>query len=142
MKRLGHLNRDISRVLARMGHTDSLVIADCGMPVPDIECIDVSLGLGDPPFLRVLDSVLADMQVERAVFASEASEHNLPVYERASSFPLHGVQVEFVPHEHLKELTWRARALIRTGEATPYANVILYSGVIFGPTQRPVEPCK
>ena len=89
MKRCGHLNREVSRVLARMGHTDSLVIADCGLPVPEgVECIDLSLSLGDPSFLRVLDSILADLKVERAV--------------------------------------------IRTGEATPYANVLLYSGVIFG----------
>jgi D-ribose pyranose/furanose isomerase RbsD len=74
MKKLGHLNRDISRVLARMGHTDSLVIADCGLPVPDeVECIDVSLALGDPGFLRVLDSVLADFKVQRAAFARRSS---------------------------------------------------------------------
>jgi D-ribose pyranase len=88
MKKYGHLNRDVSRVLARMGHTDSLVIADCGLPVPDgVECIDLS-------------------------------------HER--------VQVDFVTHETLKDLTRRARAVIRTGEATPYANVLLYSGAIFG----------
>ena len=45
MKKCGHLNREVSRVLARMGHTDSLVIADCGLPVPDgVECIDLSIG--------------------------------------------------------------------------------------------------
>jgi D-ribose pyranase len=133
MKRLGHLNRDISRVLARMGHTDSLVVADCGLPVPDdVECIDVSLALGDPGFLRVLDTILADFEVERALFASEALEHNPSVAERASKLEREHVRVEFVPHESLKDLTRRARAVIRTGEATPFANVILHSGVIFG----------
>jgi D-ribose pyranase len=133
MKRCGHLNRDVSRVLARMGHTDSLVIADCGLPVPDgVECIDLSLALGDPPFLRVLDTVLADFKVERAVFATEAQQHNPAVAARASSLSREEVQVEFVAHETLKNLTRRARAVIRTGEATPYANVLLYSGVIFG----------
>jgi D-ribose pyranase len=132
MKKLGHLNRDISRVLARMGHTDSLVIADCGLPVPDeVECIDVSLALGDPGFLRVLDSVLADFKVQRAAFASEALEHNRPVAERASQLAREPMQVDFVPHEKLKEAVRGARAVIRTGEATPYSNVILYSGVIF-----------
>jgi D-ribose pyranase len=47
MKRHGHLNREVSRVLARMGHTDSIVIADCGLPIPNgVECIDLSLSLG------------------------------------------------------------------------------------------------
>ena len=133
MKRFGHLNRDISRVLARMGHMDSLVVADCGLQVPDgVECIDVSLALGDPGFARVLDSILADFQAERAVFAKEALEYNEAVATCASSLERALVRVEFVPHENLKELTQHARAMIRTGEATSFANAILYSGVIFG----------
>jgi D-ribose pyranase len=141
MKKCGHLNRDVSRVLARMGHTDGLVIADCGLPVPDqVECIDLSLSLGDPGFSRVLDSVLADLKVERAVFATEAQHHNPEVAERASRLSREGIGVEFVSHEDLKTLTRRARAVIRTGEATPYANVLLYSGVLFNMSRA--SPCK
>ena len=132
MKRCGHLNRDISRVLACMGHTDCIVIADCGLPVPPgVECIDLSLALGDPAFLHVLDTVLADLQVERAVFAREALERNPAVAQRARSLACATLQVDFVAHEQFKALARDARAVIRTGEATPYANVILYSGVIF-----------
>ena len=142
MKKSGHLNRDISRVLAAMGHTDSIVIADCGLPVPDgVECIDVSLALGDPGWLHVLDTVLADMKVERAVFAEETAENNTAVANRAASMAREDIEVEFVAHEYFKELSRNARAVIRTGEATPYANVILYSGVIFGPG-RETAPCK
>jgi len=137
MKKSGHLNRDVSRVLARMGHTDSLVIADCGLPVPDgVECIDLSIGLGDPGLLRVLDSVLADFKVERAVFATEAKDHNNAVAARASWLLREQVLVDFVTHENLKALARHARAVIRTGEATAYANVVLYSGVIFGSADR------
>jgi D-ribose pyranase len=133
MKKSGHLNRDISRVLAGMGHTDSIVIADCGLPIPQgVECIDVSLALGDPAFLNVLDTVLADLKVERAVFACESQEHNIQLVSRASSMAGNEVRIEFVSHEKLKELSRNAHAVIRTGEATPFANVILYSGVIFG----------
>src|ERR1700679_1630543 len=125
MKRCGHLSRDVSRVLARMGHTDSLVIADCGLPVPDgVECIDLSIALGDPSFLRVLDSVLADFKAERAVFAAEAEEYNGAVVARAALLSSRQVKVEFVAHETLKNLSRQARAIIRTGEATPYANVL------------------
>jgi D-ribose pyranase len=133
MKKLGHLNRDIARVLARMGHTDSLVVADCGLPVPNgVECIDVSLALGDPGFVRVLDSILADFAAERAIFAKEALEQNPVVAERAARLAREEVRVEFVSHESLKELTRSARAVIRTGEATPFSNAILFSGAIFG----------
>jgi len=133
MKKSGHLNRDVSRVLARMGHTDSLVIADCGLPVPaGIECIDLSIALGEPSFARVLETVLADFKVERALFAQEAKEHNPAVIARAAALVAEAVQVEFETHEALKNLVRQARVVIRTGEATPYANVVLYSGVIFG----------
>jgi D-ribose pyranase len=143
MKKFGHLNRDISRILASMGHTDSIVIADCGLPIPrGVECIDVSLALGDPPFLNVLSTVLADMKVERAVFASESQEHNSTLLSRASKMTGEAVRVEFVTHEKLKELSREARAVIRTGEATPFANVILYSGVIFGAGSEATDSCK
>ncbi|TKC89349.1 D-ribose pyranase [Trinickia terrae] len=132
MKKLGHLNRDIARVLAGMGHTDSLVIADCGLPIPDgVECIDVSLKIGTPGFFDVLDTVLADFKVERAVFASESLTQNSEVAGRAASFAKTGVGVEYVAHEDFKRLTKNAKAVIRTGECSPYANVLLYSGVIF-----------
>jgi D-ribose pyranase len=134
MKKHGHLNREVSRVLARMGHTDSLVVADCGLPIPHgVECIDLSLALGEPAFLRVLETVLADFKVERAIFASEAREHNAAVANRASTLAGEGIQVEFVTHARLKELSGRAHAILRTGEATPFSNVVLHSGVIFGP---------
>jgi D-ribose pyranase len=137
VKRHGHLNREVSRVLARMGHTDSVVIADCGLPVPEgVECIDVSIARGEPAFVRVLDSVLADFKAERAVFATEAKEFNPAVAARASLLSTQQVLVEFVTHETLKELTRHARAVIRTGEATTFANVVLYSGVIFGDAHR------
>jgi D-ribose pyranase len=129
MKRHGHLNREVSRILARMGHTDSIVIADCGLPIPNgVECIDLALTLGEPAFLRVLGSVLADLEVERAIFASEAREQNPAVLDRAATLAAAGVNVDFVMHDRLKELSRQAQGIIRTGEATPFANVILYSG--------------
>ncbi|MGL6039868.1 MAG: D-ribose pyranase [Deefgea sp.] len=130
MKKLGHLNRDISRVLASMGHTDCIVIADCGLPIPPhVECIDLSMMLGTPSYFSVLDSILADFQVERAVLASECQSLNPTVAAQAQSMA--NIAVEFVPHSELKQLTQQARAIIRTGEASPYANIVLYSGVIF-----------
>jgi D-ribose pyranase len=132
MKKLGHLNRDIARVLAGMGHTDSLVIADCGLPIPPgVECIDLALALGEPGFARVLDTILADFQCERAVFADECRSHNPAVVGQAEALAAQGVVLEFVSHEQFKQRCQEAKVIIRTGECTPYANVILHSGVIF-----------
>lgn len=132
MKKHGILNRDIARILASMGHTDSIVIADCGLPIPaGVECIDLSLAIGTPDFFGVLDHVLADFQCEKALFASEAREKNPAVVECAEAMAATGCDISMVPHEEFKAATRHARAIIRTGEATPYANVVLYSGVIF-----------
>jgi D-ribose pyranase len=132
MKKHGIRNRDIARVLAQMGHTDSIVIADCGLPIPNgVECIDLSIRIGMPDFFTVLDEVLADFQCEQALFASEAQARNPAVAARAAAMAAAGCRVSMVPHEDLKLATRGARAVIRTGEATPYANVVLHSGVIF-----------
>lgn len=132
MKKQGHLNRDIARVLAGMGHTDSLVIADCGLPIPaGVECIDLSLTLGVPGFFDVLDSILADFKAERAVFASEAQTHNAAVVAKSREMAAAQIAVDEVPHETFKRLCRDAKVVIRTGECSPYANVILHSGVIF-----------
>jgi D-ribose pyranase len=132
MKKLGILNSDIARVLAQLGHTDSIVISDCGLPIPDhVERIDLALKLGQPSFVDTLQEILADMQVERAVIASESLALNPVVASKAEEMSASGIHIDFVSHEEFKQLCHNAKAVIRTGEATPYANIILYSGVIF-----------
>ncbi|GAF11713.1 ribose ABC transport system, high affinity permease RbsD [Bacillus sp. JCM 19046] len=129
MKKTGMLNRDIARVLASLGHTDHIVIADCGLPIPQgIECIDLSIKRGLPTFVEVLGEVLEDMEVEAMIVAEEVKEKN--------PFIHHAVQNKQIPtyylsHEDLKAETHKAKVVIRTGECTPYANVILRAGVIF-----------
>lgn len=34
MKRYGPLNSDMSKTLADIGHTDTIAIGDCGLPIP------------------------------------------------------------------------------------------------------------
>jgi D-ribose pyranase len=132
MKKHGILNSDIARVLATLGHTDCIVIADCGLPIPEhVERIDLALRIGTPSFAEVLDEVLEDMQVERATFATEARERNPAVSECAVAMVREGIRIDYVAHDELKRLSQGARAVIRTGEATPYANVVLHAGVIF-----------
>lgn len=131
MKKHGTLNSEITAVLARLGHTDTIVIADCGLPIPDgVKRIDLALKQGMPSFLETLEVVLADMQIESAVLASEITAHNPVVKEQTLSL-LNETTVTYVAHEQFKALTQQAKAIIRTGEATPYANIILQAGVIF-----------
>ena len=129
MKKHGILNRELAGIFAKLGHTDQIVIADCGLPIPaGVKCIDLSLKIGEPSFLDVLYTVLEDLAVEKALAAHEIKDANPAVLDRMNTgLP----DIEFVSHEQFKDLTKQAKVIIRTGEATPYANVILQSGVIF-----------
>jgi len=136
MKRNGILNSDISRVLSYMGHTDRIAIGDCGLPIPETtERIDLALCFGKPSFMEVLETVGGDMAIEKIILAEEIKEQNpqilgeiLQYFEKADR----PCEVEYVSHAELKALTEDCRAVIRSGETTPYANVILQSACIFG----------
>jgi D-ribose pyranase len=131
MKKTGILNKDISEVVASLGHQDTLVIADAGLPIPaEIRRIDLALTEGIPGFLDTLRVVLTEMQVERAIVADEIIEASPDVYQALKEL-LGEVPIETVTHLIFKEQTRSARVVIRTGEFTPYANVILVSGVVF-----------
>ena len=131
MKKIGILNQPISSVVAGMGHMDTLVIADAGLPIPPgTQRIDLALTEGIPTFLDTLDAVLAEMHVERAIVAEEMLEVSPELYSAVKDL-LDEVPIETVTHLILKEQTRSARAVIRTGEFTPYANVILVAGVVF-----------
>jgi len=133
MKRAGILNSDISRVLSYLGHTDRICIGDCGLPIPDeTERIDLALTFGEPTFMRTLEIVAGDMKVEKIVLAEEIKEQNPAVLSQIQTlFAGQSIEVEFVPHVELKAQTSECKAVIRTGEVTPYANIILQAGCIF-----------
>lgn len=131
MKRHGILNSHISEVLSRLGHTDTIVIADCGLPIPEETIrIDLAINLGNPSFIEILTTVLQDMAVEKVTLANEINEHNPKVLGELKEL-IEGISIQNVTHEQFKEETKKAKAVIRTGEATPYANIILHAGVIF-----------
>ncbi|MBQ6993022.1 MAG: D-ribose pyranase [Lachnospiraceae bacterium] len=133
MKKAGILNSDISRVLSYLGHTDTICIGDCGLPIPDeVERIDLALCFGEPTFMRTLEMIAGDMKIEKIVLAEEIKVQNKEVLSQIEAlFAEQNVEVEYVPHTELKAQTKQCKAVIRTGETTPYANVILQAGCIF-----------
>ncbi len=134
MKKHGILNSQISTVLSHMGHTDQICIGDCGLPIPaETQKIDLALRLGLPSFMDVLQEVEQDMKIEKIILADEIQSHNPQILKEIHElFAMHsGVVIEFVTHEQLKQMTKTCKAVVRTGENTPYANIILQSGCIF-----------
>lgn len=131
MKKIGTLNSHITYLISRLGHTDQILICDAGLPIPaHVERIDLALKPGIPSFLDTLDVVLQEMQVEKVYFAKELEEVS-PVVKKALEKRLENMAQQIIRHQELKEMSKKAKAIIRTGECTPYANVILESGVIF-----------
>jgi D-ribose pyranase len=131
MKKTGLLNQPLSTVIAGLGHMDTLCIADAGLPIPaSMTRIDLAVSQGVPAFLDVLDAVLGEMQVQGAIIAWELEQVS-PAMHRALMERLGEIDVQVLPHDEFKEATASARAVARTGEFTPYANVILVAGVVF-----------
>lgn len=131
MKKIGILNQPISSVIAGLGHTDTLVIADAGLPIPSgTQRIDLALTEGIPTFLDTVRAVLTEMEVEQAIVAEEMLDASPQVYKALKEL-LGDVPIETVTHLAFKERTRSARAAIRTGEFSPYANAILTAGVVF-----------
>jgi D-ribose pyranase len=131
MKKRGILQHELSDLIARMGHTDTLVICDAGLPVPPgVQRIDLAISGGVPSFMQVLKPLLEDLAVESVVIASEQREVSPEFHEELKS-ALGSIPIKEVPHTEFKQMTGDARAVIRTGEFTYYANIIIVAGVAF-----------
>lgn len=131
MKKSNLINSEISYVISKMGHTDSLTICDSGLPTPsEVQRIDLALKRGLPTFLDTLDSILEELQVEEIILASEIIEISNDLYKEIIK-RFENIKITTVSHEEFKNLTKSSKAIVRTGEYTPYANVILKSGVVF-----------
>ena len=132
----GIIHAELSRLLASLRHTDSLVISDSGLPVgPGVAVVDLAVVYGLPAFLDVLDPILAEITVEASCASTEVVAANPDIYTRLSSLPA----LELLPHEQFKEKVAGARFVVRTGEASPYANVLLTAGVPWL-RERPTRP--
>jgi len=136
----GHLlHPDIAYIVTQLGHFETLTIADAGLPIPlGATRIDLALTQGIPSFRQVSEAIAAAMQIQAAHIAEEIVEHNplvhrqlLALIDRVSVEQGQQIDVFYVPHDRFKSLTHQSRAVIRTGECTPYANVIFTAGVTF-----------
>jgi len=139
MKKGTVLNAEISSVISRLGHTDTLVVCDAGLPVPrSTTRIDMALTQGVPTFMQVLCVVTAEMQVESAILAAEIKQHNPQLHEtllgHIEQLQQHQgttIKINYITHEQFKQHTADSQAVIRSGECSPYANIILCAGVTF-----------
>ena len=131
MRKTKLLNSNISLAISKMGHTDTLAIGDCGLPIPkETERIDLALTKGVPSFIESLKTILEELEVEEVLIAKETKEVSPKLFNEISDI-IKDTKISFISHEELKRDLKKCKAVVRTGEQTPYANIILKSGVVF-----------
>jgi D-ribose pyranase len=125
----GIINPGLAAALARLRHTDTVVVADAGLPVPDGPLlVDVAVVYGLPRFADVLAAVVGELVVDAVIAANEVVDGNPAMWRLLSAMR---PRPDLVAHEELKRRVADSLLVIRTGENTPYANVILRCGVPF-----------
>lgn len=130
MKRNGIMNAELAGRMASLGHTHTVAVVDVGLPVPaGVPTVDLALVQGVPRFEQVLDALLDELVVEAHTYAEEAATSPASVMIRSRADRM-GTSTT-VPHEELKILVAGCAFVVRSGESTPYANVILRCGVPF-----------
>jgi D-ribose pyranase len=133
MRKHGILNARLAGTIARLGHTDQLVVCDAGLPIPrSAEVVDLALTRNVPSFVCTVDTIVSEMVVESAVVAQETADVSPQIYDEIKRL-LPGIPIRHVSHEEFKQAT-RDNAdttFVRTGEMTPFANIILIAGVDF-----------
>lgn len=128
MRRAGIINADLLGMTGRLGHTDLVVVCDAGLPIPaGPAVVDLAFRFGVPSFEEVLTGLLDELVVEGAIAAEEVEQNPATQELLRSRFPGLGL----VSHEELKRMVAGAKLVVRTGEATPYSNVVLRCGVPF-----------
>ena len=128
MLKTGILNPHILSLIARVRHTNTIVISDRGFPFwPQIETVDISLCDNIPSVLDVLRTLRPNFVVGKAWMAQEFLKVNDKKTQAAFTEAFKGVSVTHEPHVEFKKRVPHAIGLIRTGDTIQYANMILES---------------
>ena len=130
MRTGGIWHAELVQLLVSLRHHETIVVADAGLPVPThVPTIELAWSRGNPRFLPVVTAIAAELVIDSATIASEATDDELLSGLDAA---LPDVPIKRISHDALKDACQSARAVVRTGEDTPFANVILHAGVPFG----------
>ncbi len=128
------LNSHVSQAIATMGHFDLLTVNDAGMPIPnDDRRIDLAVTKGLPSFIDVLAAVLDELKIQKIYLAEEIKTHNAAQLKQIKALVNQDVEIAFIPHSEMKAYLSHPlnKGNIRTGEITPFSNIILESNVTF-----------
>lgn len=126
MRTSGLIHAELLSSLTALRHTDLFAVSDSGLPVPaGVPVIDLGISYGFPRFEPVLDLILREVTVEAAWGSSDVADQN----PEAATLLTDRLRAELIDHEDFKRRISQCRFVVRTGEAQPYANVLLRAGV-------------
>jgi D-ribose pyranase len=139
MKKSRLLHSELSYLVATLGHTDEITIGDAGLPIPNtVKRIDLALTQGVPGFIQTVEAILSESQIEGVIIAEEIKNLNpdvhaqlLMVLDKDSQATGKTMAITYISHQEFKHRTHLSKAIVRTGECSPYANVIFQTGVTF-----------
>lgn len=132
MLKTGIFHPQLARILAEVRHMDTIIIGDAGLPIPKgVERVDLGWKEGSPGYLEVLEEILKYMVIEKATFATEAINISPDFHKKSLNLLSSEIPVDYVSHAELKEQSNLSKAIILTGEFTPYTNVILVAGCVY-----------
>lgn len=129
MKEIGILNREVAKAISEQGHHDLLMVCDAGFAIPEgVEVIDISLKENHPRVVEFLNELKKFFSVEKIILADQTKTSNPSYFKEILSVFDDAPEVETIDHSELKQLSASVKAIIRTGDFTAYANIIMVSG--------------
>tara|TARA_R110001583_G_scaffold26571_7_gene95848 strand:+ start:17464 stop:17880 length:417 start_codon:yes stop_codon:yes gene_type:complete len=138
MKKTPLLNPELSYLVASLGHFDEITICDAGLPINNCnQRIDLALTHGIPGFIDTVEVLLTEVHIIGVVLATECEQANPELFDKLIKLLKkqevngHQIDIQYISHEAFKLRTLESRAVVRTGECSPYANIIFQSGVVF-----------
>jgi D-ribose pyranase len=128
MKKGGILHPELLQLVASLGHTDFIVLADKGFPIPDdIKRINLGFAENQPTILEVLKTLSVEMDIDRIIVTNEMEDISpTRLEELKATYP--DILFEKVTHNDMKELTAQSKGAVKTGDSCSYANLIVVSG--------------
>jgi len=129
MLEVGLLNRELSALMARLGHMDEIIVCDAGFPIPEgVRTVDLCLARGEPGLLRVLEEIAKYFSVEKIILADEMLAASPTMAEKVKAVFGSNVALGTLGHSELKKRSAMVKGIVRTGEFTAFSNVLIVSG--------------
>ena len=133
MRKFGILNRKLNDALSALGHGDICIITDAGFPLPyeaqpGTISVDLAITQDLPDIPTILKLVNEEIIYEECYVATNQRDFNPQLFASISKI-VKRCQITPIEHEKIMEMRKSAKVIIRTGNFSPWGNVLLVSGV-------------